>query len=95
MIRRQINVFRFFLGDDVPIPIIPMRGYMWRELLKGEPSFHYKGDEIMWCHEKNQWLSLSFGALFPTLQSMDDMWEEYERACEAEANAHYGDPIGS
>lgn len=81
IIRAQITLFRFFLGYDCPIPIIPMRGYMWAELWRSGPCFQYKGDELIWLRKKQKWLSVCSTGTFDTLDDVDKFWEEYDRIC--------------
>ena len=78
IIRCQIKVFQFFVGEDCPVPIIPMRGCMWRKLFEYGPSFAYKGDEIIWHWHYKTWMSLDCGGAFKTLDDIDKFWREYD-----------------
>jgi hypothetical protein len=77
IIRCQISAFKFFVGGDCPVPIIPMRVYMWRELFEYGPAFAYKGDEVIWNWRKKEWLSIDCGGGFKTLDEIDRFWQEY------------------
>jgi hypothetical protein len=50
-------------------------------------EFQYHGDTVIWLWPWKRsgvgrvWLSISFEATFPTLRSIDTMWNEFQEAC--------------
>lgn len=56
-------------------------------------EFDYHGDWVIWLWPwrrkyNGKFISTSFGASFPTLKSINDLWEEY---FEAQSNIKQGD----
>lgn len=82
IIRTQISLFRMIMGKDSLIPIIPLRFYMWRELVQWGPSFHYKGDELVWSWKGRTWTSTLSSGTFMTLYDVDVFWKEYKDHCD-------------
>jgi hypothetical protein len=77
IIRAQITVFRFFLGEDCPVPIIPLRFSMLRELFTYGCVFYYHGDEIIWLWKHRVWSSITCGgnSTFKTLADLDEYYD--------------------
>lgn len=81
LIQAQIKLFQFVLGKNSLIPIIPLKSHQWVELVKVGPSFHYKGDELIWNREKREWISVCCEGTFKTLEELNAFWSDYDKAC--------------
>ena len=72
-----------------------LRRYIWFRILitislsKFGIEFDYKGDFIWWTWpwrrdkytEKAPWVSTSFEGCFSSLKELDQMWDDYFKAC--------------
>lgn len=78
VVRAQIMIFRIFLGGDCPVPIIPLRFSMLRELFTHGCAFYYHGDEIIWLWKHRAWISITCGSYstFKTLASLDEYYAD-------------------
>lgn len=78
MIRAYCRICQFFIGVDVPIPLLPS----FFDIKMLEIPFYYKGDQLYWNFKTKQWLSLDAQCYFNTLEDIDAFCDDYfEHLC--------------